>query len=102
MPNDQWKRTSSKRTAKAKVDPPKHSVVTLKGHHAYCPDHGHKTSNFQGLDSVGALFRCPETKDHTSHVFRVKLDPAAPKTIEEVRGWTERQLQGKLKEMGQG
>ena len=90
MPNDQWKWTAKKKPAVKKPNP-KHSVMTLAGHYAYCPDHGNKTSNYQGQDEGGVLFRCPESKEHTSHIFRVKVDPSAPRTIEEVAAWKEAQ-----------
>lgn len=66
---------------------------------AICPDHGRKTSNWQGTDSGGMLFRCPETKDHYSHIFRVKQPRGLPKRVEDIAAWEKAQVEAKLKNM---
>lgn len=58
---------------------------------AYCPAHETRTSDFQGVDHQGWLFRCKEGKSHLSHIFHAKPSKDSPKRAEDVAAWLEAQ-----------
>lgn len=69
---------------------------------AYCPIHGRRSSNHQGEDDYGSMFRCPSSPEHLSHLFHVRPDPTAPKTAEEIATWRQAQLEKKAVAVGRG
>ena len=69
---------------------------------AFCPKHNQQSSNFQGADVHGWMFRCNAKPDHMSHLFYVKPDKTAPKAAEEIPAWMEAQLQAKVRKMEKG
>jgi len=85
------RRTAVQRYRKGKIE-----------RYAYCPKHGRKTSNYQGVDGKGMLFRCPESKEHLSHLFYANVPSGLPKTVDEIEAWKAKERQVELKEQQGG
>lgn len=64
---------------------------------AQCPDHEKWSSNYQGADVHGWLFRCLDMK--VTHLFYAKPDKSAPTTEAEIPAWVRRQNMQKLAKM---
>lgn len=58
---------------------------------AYCQAHQQWSSQFQGVDTTGWLFRCANSKLHMSHLFHTKPPLHYPKTLDEFEGWAAEQ-----------
>jgi len=54
---------------------------------AQCPAHLAKSSDYQGIDQTGLLFRCKETDSHMSHLFHAKAPRDIPHTPDQVKLW---------------
>lgn len=63
---------------------------------AQCIDHAKWSSNYQGADIHGWLFRCGE-----GHLFYAIPDHYAPVTQEGIQRWKEMQLQNRLNRLNQ-
>jgi hypothetical protein len=46
-----------------------------------------RSTDFQGLDEFGWLFRCKENARHLSHLFHNRPASNVPKTAEEAKLW---------------
>lgn len=66
--------------------------------YGWCPNHTDKkglpqrSSDFQGVDARGFLFRCRETPTHTSHLFTNEKPHNLPKTEAEAKLWLQTEI----------
>ncbi len=78
----------------------KKGLITRK---AYCGAHQQWSSQFQGVDEHGWLFRCANSKLHMSHLFHAKAPVGVPtQNLEAAERWIhEQQLAAVAKQTGQ-
>jgi hypothetical protein len=69
---------------------------------AYCQAHGRKSSNLQGVDEHGLLFRCSAGPTWMSHLFHAKKGAKTPSTVDEIEAWKQQQLERKAVAIGRG
>lgn len=65
---------------------------------AKCPAHETMTSDYQGEDTKGLMFKCKESGTHLSHLFYAKKPRDAPSSVEEVQAWMAKQREKRLNE----
>lgn len=69
--------------------------------YGWCPDHKdsrgfpQRSTNYQGEDEFGWLFRCPDGKTHTTHLFHNRKPRNLPKTAAEAALWMQMEI-GKM------